>query len=122
MTADKTRTHYEALAKQAAAESLSVCPHCRLPIEPSQPAKWSVQADNFGFRSSRAPTRRYRVHRICPDYYTKQIDSVNERFDAAVALCVGCQAAIDALNTAREVEIAQIKARAALARVGGAQS
>ncbi|NID06617.1 hypothetical protein HBF26_17110 [Luteibacter jiangsuensis] len=101
-------------------QRVDVCPHCRLPIEADQPSKWWAKSDSFGFKGSRAPTRRYRVHRVCPSYYSKQVDEVNDRYDDAVAKVAGNDAVIAAMNIARASELAQIESRAALARVGGA--
>jgi hypothetical protein len=58
------------------------------------------------------------VHRICPNYYTKQIDAVNARFDNAIALVKDCEPAIAALNSARAIELAEVNERAALSRIG----
>jgi len=102
---------------------LAVCPHCGLPMEASQSSKWHIKADTFSFRNSRAPTRRYRVHVICPNFYDKQRRDVNARFDAAIAMLgkgPEWTAPIEALDVARAAELSMIDSRAALANVGSA--
>lgn len=101
-------------------QKVDVCPLCREPVIAGQSWKWWTKKDGFGFRGSRAPTRRYLAHVVCPNFYTKQIDRVNASFDEAIESVSGNQPAIDALNAARAAELAQINSRAALARVGGA--